>query len=215
MQTIRSNHHTGLFRNRSAAPGPAPDAGDPVTLHENLLYQEAFPHLGASGYRSINQYCIQYPASRTVSLGYIPGGRGSAFKSEVVARFKRAYLQVRLPNRRAVGGGDSLQQAPAFELSHASLMNVVGRHGIAGESGPVHQQYPVALPGQKHGSWGTSAAGANNNGIVHGILPSLNLDLIVPSRNLEDIVPFILSPKDGQWAYLHPIKKADSDIGLR
>jgi hypothetical protein len=40
-------------------------------------------------------------------------------------------------------------------------------------------------------------------------------DLVVPSRILEYIVPSILTHKDGLWAYLHPIKRADWDIGLR
>ena len=96
-----------------------------------------------------------------------------------------------------------------FELGHARLMNIMGGHGIAGEGGPVHQQYPVALVGQQHGGWGTGAAGANNNGIVHGNLPVSDFGLVVRSRNLEDIVPFILTQEDGQWAYLSPVRKAD------
>jgi hypothetical protein len=88
-------------------------------------------------------------------------------------------------------------------------MNIMGGHSIAGETGSVHQQYPVALAGQQHSGWGTGAADTNNNGIVHGNPPVSDFGLVVSSRFLEDIVPFILTQKGGQWAYLSPVGKAD------
>src|SRR5207253_6781332 len=84
---------------------------------------------------------------------------------------KGTDVDASLPDGRAVRGGDLVKQTPALQADDARSHDEVGRHGVAGEAGPVDDQDAVAPAGEEHGRGRSATASPHHDDVVHGAPP--------------------------------------------
>ena len=136
------------------------DADDCAVLDDHVLDGELLAHLGASSGSGVDEDLVEHCPPRRV-----PGGDAVAGTRAAGDRERPEVERVALDGR-AARGCDLVEEAPPVQRGDAGGVDHVGRHGVARERRPIHDQHSVALAGEQHRSRRTGAAGAHDDGVV-------------------------------------------------
>jgi hypothetical protein len=162
VQPVRPHHDPGPLDDRRAARRPAPDAGDPIAVEQQLFHGEALAKLGATLDGGVDEDRVEDGTADAELLLDPIHRRRRPPQHRAVQRHRH------LPDRRAAGRGHPLQQSPPIEAGHTRQRQERRRHGVGGETRPVHEQDPVTELSEQHRQWRPGAAGAHHDHVVHG-----------------------------------------------
>ena len=157
---VGADHDLGVFCHRGAARLLASHTDDGSVLDEDVVDRERLAHLGTGVGCGVDQHRVEHGPARAVGLVDAVDRPGRPLDRE------RSEVEAVGPDRGTARRRQRVAQTPPLQRRHAWCVDEVGRHGVARERRPVHQQDPVAPSGEQHRRRCAAAAGPDHDGVI-------------------------------------------------